>query len=864
MTSMGSELEVEEEIVKNQRALLEVEVEAKYPIFPHEIRFRIANVDRRPDGYVELKNVEPDAVTARKRIDNYTQVAPRFVSVEAQTTCAYPKNWATQYLYDVGDVTNLLEECEPNIILYARGHCDNISDLLRANGSIDLYADDFALLVKDPSTAESSEAAKEFVEYMSFMDVNLCKDKMIADIEWHRMWSGIVAIAYADIAPNTLNTGPNKEDLVYKAVHGSNPVLLWSFVDGLKPKLILESPREVHSLSFCSFDENILVGGCKNGQLVLWDIRNKLQKVEEKEVLTSAQQKYRNYMHMLMGWMKDVRDIAVIRPAAVSDLRYSHKAAVTGITWLHPYYEFSNMGKLNQIEEDSEDRSMQLLTSSLDGSVLIWDLYKKPVVDLGGYRPRKLRRLKRRPSALEMDVSPFKILHLNLKPIYQINVPLKDNASKSAAITQSYAKYAEIKYEKVNSNENRRFRIKERVIHRAVFERRADNLKPNMVIGTVEGEYAEISWQGQDFDSGETVNSEMASYLYDGRYHDGPVVSIDKSSSSGATLTVGGKVFALWRNDLPGRPILWRKGTHTYTTGEWNIFQSFKIVLHSISGSAQKWIPSLNSREPIFTQMLSNSYMTDSGIHPFRGPKNVYGIGDTQGAFRIFSVPQSAVSSSEELLRSMKEFIDREVARKKLFTKWQDEYNQKHKVPVKKETPTKDAITEEETDEREIPVKRGPQPGKYIEWVKEQRRQAEEARIKATIITKKQLDTKELEKRRKPLQQLDEENERKKRKQKQRLKEGEHIFRDTVASLFPDAVKEKPALPLDPYGGGDPTEDKERCYASFHLLSDEARTFMQSNPLDNRFDFRTLILEARKRQQMINTLFTRTDEDTTM
>lgn len=55
---------------------------------------------------------------------------------------------------------------------------------------------------------------------------------------------------------------------VVKAVHGINPVLIWCTNDTLKPKLILESPRPVMKLSFCDFDENILIGGCVNGQIV--------------------------------------------------------------------------------------------------------------------------------------------------------------------------------------------------------------------------------------------------------------------------------------------------------------------------------------------------------------------------------------------------------------------------------------------------------------------------------------------------------------------------------------------------------------------------------------------------------------------
>ncbi|ENN73385.1 hypothetical protein YQE_10012, partial [Dendroctonus ponderosae] len=54
---------------------------------------------------------------------------------------------------------------------------------------------------------------------------------------------------------------------VYRAVHTVNLVLIWSFLDGLKPRLVLESPREVYKVSFCGFDENVLIGGCRNGQV---------------------------------------------------------------------------------------------------------------------------------------------------------------------------------------------------------------------------------------------------------------------------------------------------------------------------------------------------------------------------------------------------------------------------------------------------------------------------------------------------------------------------------------------------------------------------------------------------------------------
>ena len=45
-------------------------------------------------------------------------------------------------------------------------------------------------------------------------------------------------------------------------------VLVWSFDDSLRPKLMLESKREVTAVSFCPYDGNVVVGGCKNGQVI--------------------------------------------------------------------------------------------------------------------------------------------------------------------------------------------------------------------------------------------------------------------------------------------------------------------------------------------------------------------------------------------------------------------------------------------------------------------------------------------------------------------------------------------------------------------------------------------------------------------
>ncbi|ERL86058.1 hypothetical protein D910_03472 [Dendroctonus ponderosae] len=182
-----------------------------------------------------------------------------------------------------------------------------------------------------------------------------------------------------------------------------------------------------------------------------------------------------------------------------------------------------------------------------------------------------------------------------------------------------------------------------------------------------------------------------------------------------------------------------------------------------------------------------------------------------RGAFRLFYLKQPTAAYAEGVARAMQTFVQREV--------------------------------------EERPIRRGPLPGRYMEWTMEQRQAKEEARIKAMIITKKQLDTKELEKRRKPLQKLDEENERKKRKQKERLKQGETIFQHTVASLFPDVVKGRPPQPPDPYAGGDSHAAQLDCFQRYQQLQEAMERFIPAHPLQYEFSFKNLLVASRAKDQ---------------
>ena len=51
-------------------------------------------------------------------------------------------------------------------------------------------------------------------------------------------------------------------------------ILIWSFVDPIHPQLFLEAPDTVRCFQFNPSNPSVIVGGCSNGQIVLWNIED--------------------------------------------------------------------------------------------------------------------------------------------------------------------------------------------------------------------------------------------------------------------------------------------------------------------------------------------------------------------------------------------------------------------------------------------------------------------------------------------------------------------------------------------------------------------------------------------------------------
>lgn len=208
-------------------------------------------------------------------------------------------------------------------------------------------------------------------------------------------------------------------------------------------------------------------------------------------------------------------------------------------------------------------------------------------------------------------------------------------------------------------------------------------------------------------------------------------------------------------------------------------------------------------------------------------------------------------------------FFSREVTRKTEFAVWQDEWCKKYAPTVleqrrlaamqqSKEEEQKGE--EQQTADQKVTKKaEGPSPGKYSEWVAEQWNRKEEERLSRLLLAKKHLNREVLEKQHVPIKKYEEEKQKKKRRQEERLANSQKTFNETVAILFPDIVKEKPAPPPDPYAGGEPKGEKEEKYAEYTQLQGEMIDYVQSHPFIYTLNWKAVLQAGRLRRQMLET-----------
>ncbi|KPP70919.1 WD repeat-containing protein 63-like [Scleropages formosus] len=346
--SLGSELEIEEESVKDTRERLKYLVSRVRKKFGAPVNFTDRNALESKEGYIECTSYQDrNFRLIQMERNSATQAVLNLKSSATQTQRTFPRNMYTQY-----KPRELTEEEKENYMSsenlknFASSAFSRFEIAIQQNKIMDVFFDDWQAL-SEGDIAFGGKADTYLKEYQSFTDLQFSKDKSISCIKWHPTISGEAATLHlqpkktcafhpsTELRPSfncvrsVIAVSVTEKMSFEERINGStklllNPplILFWSFSDPINPQieplgnLRLECPDDVLSFDFCPSDPNIIIGGCMNGQMAF---------EEDKE-----------------------NEIPVLLYCAVSSIENGHKAPVTDVQWLPENFEAERKQKMEE------------------------------------------------------------------------------------------------------------------------------------------------------------------------------------------------------------------------------------------------------------------------------------------------------------------------------------------------------------------------------------------------------------------------------------------------------------------------------------------------------------------------------------
>jgi WD40 repeat protein len=136
----------------------------------------------------------------------------------------------------------------------------------------------------------------------------------------------------------------------------------------VRPVIVMESHSEVLTFRFNPVNPGFVAGGCLSGQVVLWNIGDRLEIQRRRG---SAKNKFHKDAHVNVDEADDINGMPR-HPVFVSSVDHSHNKAVADLFWLPPNTQISHRGHL-VAPEHLDGKSHQFVTVAGDGQVMVWD-----------------------------------------------------------------------------------------------------------------------------------------------------------------------------------------------------------------------------------------------------------------------------------------------------------------------------------------------------------------------------------------------------------------------------------------------------------------------------------------------------------
>ncbi|KAM3838583.1 dynein axonemal intermediate chain 3 [Vipera latastei] len=679
--SLGSEKEIEEESVRESTRRIKYMISRPHKEFGIRVRFQNRNATLDKNAYVECMPYQDKNFTIRQ-LEKHVgiQVVPEEENTGTQTKWTYPKNATTQYYpreFSEHEKEAYLssEELKNFIVSVAL----RVEVALQQNEIMNVFFDDWKALAEE----ESGFAGKSDVtmkEYQSFTDLHYLKDRTVSCICWHPTIYGIIVVAVTERLTYEERVAQSGKLLLWKA-----PILFWSFADPIHPQLMLECPEDIYCFEFSPSDPNIIVGGCLNGQVVLWDISEYEERLKSAKSGPAAGTAINMPSFMLEQQMG--KEPHLVRYCAVSSIEYGHKSIITDIHWLPDFFEVNRMGT---VFENRAGICVQLMTCSPDCTIYIWDLRV--------YRPTLQSSAEKKKEEGIITVPPdvpttFKHLDLAWKPLIKINLPKADTSAEYSPIRFSFREeHYHTKIQDKTALPSKQ--SKEAPIEKISYaEIQGTTMKPlkllehintSFFVGTEDGEVLYSDWKMErDGDSGRLL-SQKPSNIHS--IHDGLVHTVQRSPFfKDIILTIGGWNFAIWKEGVTGGPLLKSNcAAKRYTVGHWSLSRPGVFFIGREDGNVDIWDLLEKTHEASQTQNISIAHITYIKPWIYSSKQHFLAVADDFGTLHILEISWSLIHPSSNEHSSVLHYFEREVKHLEYFEQRQ-EFREQERVALEHE-----------------------------------------------------------------------------------------------------------------------------------------------------------------------------------
>ena len=219
------------------------------------------------------------------------------------------------------------DEIQSKIIRLLRRETPSVEAALQQNESfVNLYISEGGRYIQQEENLTNSGLTESILkEARNFTDIELSKGKSISCIEWHPQQDDIVSISVC----NSLTASRKLAD---SSKPSTSFIVVWKPTNRIKPYMVLMSPQECRTFRFNPTRPDIVVAGCVNGQVVVWELSERISRLESKEGVGVPE---------TTGGQGRLPQL----PCALRQLEVSHKQGVSDVFWLPPSMQIDFKGQ---------------------------------------------------------------------------------------------------------------------------------------------------------------------------------------------------------------------------------------------------------------------------------------------------------------------------------------------------------------------------------------------------------------------------------------------------------------------------------------------------------------------------------------